>query len=328
MIHAFGSDGSFPDCQAILLIFKPPAVLRRTLDKIIVQVAVKHDPSIINGQKLYITFVNYLNKHPMKKFFFQATCFALFPVIIYAQDMEGSKDHPLFSRTPGFTITDYTYEEFGAEDFYDEHDNDITVEGEKTYIYYESVDLVAPLKIIRNYVNAAKEIGGKTVEYTGNRVYINIKKDGMEIWACVYADDYYYTLTIVERAGVKQEITASDILKDLKATGKAILYINFDSGKSIIKEESKPIVDQISEMLHNHPEINLSIEGHTDDQGDKTSNQTLSENRARAVLDAITSKGISSDRLSSKGFGEDNPIADNSMEEGRAKNRRVELIKQ
>jgi OOP family OmpA-OmpF porin len=263
----------------------------------------------------------------MKKYFFQATCFALFPVFIYAQDLEGSKDHPLFSRMQGFTITDYLYQEFGAEDFYDENDNYVNVEGEKTYIYYESEDLVAPLKIIRNYENAAKEIGGKAMEYTGNQAYINIKKDGKEIWASVSAGDYYYTLTIVERADVKQEITASDILKDINATGKAILYINFDSGKSTIKEESKPIVDQISEMLRNHPEISLSIEGHTDDQGDNASNQKLSENRAKAVLDAITAKGISGDRLSSNGFGEDKPIADNGTEEGRAKNRRVELVK-
>ena len=52
----------------------------------------------------------------MKKYFFQATCFALFPVFLPAQDIEGSKDHPLFSRMPGFVITDYSYEEFGARE--------------------------------------------------------------------------------------------------------------------------------------------------------------------------------------------------------------------
>ncbi len=263
----------------------------------------------------------------MKKYLFQATCFALFPVFLCAQDIEGSKDHPLFSRMPGFVITDYSYEEFGAGEFYDENENYVTVEGEKTYIYYESEERVAPLKIIRNYTNAAKEIGGKSLEYTGNTAYINIKKNGKEIWAYVYAEDYNYTLTVVEKGDVKQEITASNILRDLNATGKAILYINFDSGKSSIKEESVPIIDQIAGMLRNNPEINLSIEGHTDDQGDNASNQRLSENRAKAVMDAITAKGIGSDRLSSKGFGEDQPIADNSTEEGRAKNRRVELVK-
>jgi OOP family OmpA-OmpF porin len=263
----------------------------------------------------------------MKKYLFLAAFAALLQTNLSAQDIEGSKDHPLFNRISGFVITDYRYEEFGSEEFYDENDNSIIVEGEKTYIYYESEELVAPLKIIRNYVNAAKEIGGKAVEYTGNRAFINIRKDGKEIWASVYAGDYYYTITIVEKADVKQEITANDILKDLNTTGKAVLYINFDSGKSTIKEESKPVISQIIQLLDDNSDINLSIEGHTDNQGDNASNLALSENRAKAVMNAIIAGGISGDRLSSKGFGEDKPVADNSTEEGRAKNRRVELIK-
>lgn len=263
----------------------------------------------------------------MKNHLFMATCLALVTVCLHAQDIEGSKDHPLFSRMPGFSIADYRYEEFGSDDFYDENENDLTVEGVKTYIYYESEDLVAPLKVLRNYTNAAKSIGGQAVEYTGNLAQISIRKDGKEVWARIEAGDYYYILTIVEKADVKQEITANDILKDLTATGKAILYINFDTGKSIIREDSKPVIAQISEMLLSHPEITVSIEGHTDDQGDNVSNQKLSENRAKAVMDAIAARGISSERMSSKGLGEDKPIADNSTEEGRAKNRRVELVK-
>jgi OOP family OmpA-OmpF porin len=263
----------------------------------------------------------------MKKYLFWAICFALFPALLRSQDIEGSKDHPLFNRMPGYVITDYSYEEFGSEEFVDENENDVTVEGEKTYIYYESEHPAAPLKIIRNYVNAAREIGGKAVEYTGSRAFINIRKDGKEIWAEVNAGEEYYYITIVEKADVRQEITASDILRDLNATGKAVLYINFDSGKSTIREDSRPIVGQISELLAGHPEISLSIEGHTDSQGDEASNQALSENRAKAVLDAIVAEGISSGRLSSRGFGEQQPVADNSTEEGRAKNRRVELIK-
>ncbi len=263
----------------------------------------------------------------MKKIIFEATCFALFPVFLWAQDIDGSKDHPLFNRMPGFTITDYSYEEFGSGEFVDENENDVSVEGEKTYIYYESEDQVAPLKIIRNYTNAAKEIGGKSVEYTGNRAFINVRKNGKEVWAEINAGENYYYITIIEKADVKQEITANDILRDLSSTGKAILYINFDSGKSTIKEESKSIIEQITQMLTDHPEINLSIEGHTDNQGDNASNQKLSESRAKAVMDAIVAKGINSNRLSSTGFGEDQPIADNSTDAGRARNRRVELIK-
>lgn len=263
----------------------------------------------------------------MKTNAFWVACFAVYPAFLYAQDVEGSKDHPMFSRMPGFIITEYRFDEFGSEEFVDENENDVTVEGRKTYVYYESEELVAPLKVIRNYTNAAKKIGGKAIEYTASRAYVNIKKDGKEVWAEIYAGDYYYYLTIVEKAEVIQEITANDILKDLNATGKAVLYINFDSGRSTIKEDSKPIIEQISELLESNPEIGLSIEGHTDSQGDNAANQKLSESRAQAVVDAIVATGIKSDRLSSKGYGEGQPVADNSTEEGRAKNRRVELIK-
>ena len=263
----------------------------------------------------------------MKPHFLLAVLAVLWPISLSSQDIEGSKDHPMFNRMAGFIITDYSYEEFGAQEFYDENENNILVEGEKTFIYYESEEPVAPLKVIRNYGNAAKEIGGKTVEYTGNTVYINIRKESKETWAVVNAGDSYYSLTIVEKADVRQEITANDILKQLNSTGKAILYINFDSGKSTIKEDSKPIIGQIIQLLENNPNINLSIEGHTDSQGDNASNLTLSENRAKTVMNDIVDGGISSTRLSSKGFGEEKPLADNADEAGRAKNRRVELIK-
>jgi OmpA-OmpF porin, OOP family len=131
----------------------------------------------------------------------------------------------------------------------------------------------------------------------------------------------------IEKGEVEQEITANSILKELNETGKAILYINFDSGKSTIKKESMPIVEQIIEMMKQAKDIKLSVEGHTDSDGSNESNQKLSEARAKAVVDAIVKGGIDAARLSSAGFGEEKPIADNSTAEGKAKNRRVELIK-
>jgi outer membrane protein OmpA-like peptidoglycan-associated protein len=71
----------------------------------------------------------------------------------------------------------------------------------------------------------------------------------------------------------------------------------------------------------------VSIEGHTDNVGTASSNKTLSENRAKSVLDAIVARGIEKSRLSAKGWGQEKPIGDNKTEEGRAKNRRVEIVK-
>jgi OOP family OmpA-OmpF porin len=71
----------------------------------------------------------------------------------------------------------------------------------------------------------------------------------------------------------------------------------------------------------------FSVEGHTDSDGDDAFNQTLSEARAKTVMDKLTSMGISTDRLTSKGWGETMPVTSNETAEGKAENRRVEFVK-
>ena len=80
-------------------------------------------------------------------------------------------------------------------------------------------------------------------------------------------------------------------------------------------------------MLKQNPDLKVSVEGHTDNVGSDKSNKTLSENRAKSVMTALISGGIDKSRLSSKGWGETKPVGDNSTEDGRFKNRRVEIVK-
>ena len=103
--------------------------------------------------------------------------------------------------------------------------------------------------------------------------------------------------------------------------------IRFDVNKAIIKPESMGVINSIYKILNDNPELKFSIEGHTDNDGDDTLNQILSENRAQSVKNMLTKMGISANRLSFKGFGESKPIADNSSAEGKANNRRVEFVK-
>ena len=155
-----------------------------------------------------------------------------------------------------------------------------------------------------------------------------VAKDGNELWIeVVPADVSEYYITIVLKELMKQDVTASDMFEALNRDGHVSLYINFDTGKSVIRDESMPIIDQIVQMLNSNPELKLSVEGHTDNVGSPASNKTLSEARAKSVVSAIVSQGVAADRLSPDGFGQDKPIADNSTDEGRAKNRRVELVK-
>ncbi|GLI34342.1 OmpA family protein [Desulforhabdus amnigena] len=101
--------------------------------------------------------------------------------------------------------------------------------------------------------------------------------------------------------------------------------IHFDFDKYNIKSEWRPVLDEGAKILMSHPDVSVIIEGHTDSMGTVEYNQRLSERRARAVYDYFLDKGISASRMRAKGYSELRPIADNSTEEGRALNRRVEL---
>jgi len=122
-------------------------------------------------------------------------------------------------------------------------------------------------------------------------------------------------------------IKADEIKKELDTKGHIALYINFDTDKATIKTESLPIIDEIQKLLTTNTGLKISIEGHTDNSGNAAHNKKLSEERANAVKAALTSKGISNVRLQTKGWGSDKPVADNTSEDNKAKNRRVEIVK-
>jgi outer membrane protein OmpA-like peptidoglycan-associated protein len=99
--------------------------------------------------------------------------------------------------------------------------------------------------------------------------------------------------------------------------------IFFDTGKSTLRDESKAELQNLIDLLNEIPSLKIEISGHTDNVGSKSSNQTLSENRAKSVVDYLVEKGISPDRLTYKGYGQEKPIADNATAEGRQQNRRT-----
>ncbi|KKW78759.1 flagellar motor protein MotB [Acinetobacter sp. Ag2] len=129
------------------------------------------------------------------------------------------------------------------------------------------------------------------------------------------------------------EITAkvlnSDQLKTaLDKENKVNIEVNFATDQANILPESQAQIEQVIQLLKNNPELKLTINGHTDGSGDAKHNQALSEQRANAVVKALTDNtGIQQNRLTAKGFGDTQPVAENSTENGKALNRRVELIK-
>lgn len=103
--------------------------------------------------------------------------------------------------------------------------------------------------------------------------------------------------------------------------------IKFDVNKATIKAESMGTINYVVKMMQDHPELNFSVEGHTDSDGEEAANQKLSEARSKAVMDKMIELGIAKDRLTSKGHGESKPMTGNDSPEGKAQNRRVEFVK-
>jgi hypothetical protein len=142
--------------------------------------------------------------------------------------------------------------------------------------------------------------------------------------------DFGFRIVIPGERVVKAEPPKKDegLLKDLDTKGFIDIYgINFDIGKATVKPESFPIIDQIVTYLDNHPQMRIVIEGHTDNTGSVSLNQTLSEKRAQSIKAEIVKRGIDPGRMETIGYGSSKPVADNGTAAGRTQNRRVTIKK-
>jgi OOP family OmpA-OmpF porin len=138
-------------------------------------------------------------------------------------------------------------------------------------------------------------------------------------------------LNIVDIAPLKEglvTISAAEMAKDLSATGHVAIYgVYFDFDKAELKPESTPALQEMAKLLQQNPKLAVAIVGHTDNVGSVDHNLTLSDRRAAAVVTALTTQHkIDSKRLTAKGVGPFAPVASNKTDDGRAKNRRVELV--
>jgi OOP family OmpA-OmpF porin len=217
------------------------------------------------------------------------------------------------------------------------------------------------LEFHRNYENAIAALGGKrisTAQYGDTLLAAAGGRDAVEKYlhgalAVPDAETYSYLIRtpdkefwiyvsaggqipqqgfvqVLEKQAMQSSLAfldANAMKKELDAKGFVALYINFDTDKATLRADAQPVIGEVNKLLIANPSLKLSIEGHTDNVGGADHNRQLATSRARSVLGALVGLGIDAGRLSSKGFGPDKPIADNSTDSGRAKNRRVELVK-
>ena len=254
-----------------------------------------------------------------------------------AGDKAGCVDHPLFpTRLPGYALVDCVTKEFDGFDFHISKGPKHREEGKFTFLTYGISDRKqeqSGLAVVRNYENALTKIGG-SLKGTDNTRWMsgNVVVDGKEVWVQAVKGNGLVWLRIVEKQAMEQHIVAdaASFANDLTQTGHVAVYgIYFDSGKSVLKSESTPALEEVAKLLKADARLKLWVVGHTDSVGSVEDNQKLSQARAEAVVASLTSThGLAASRLKGYGVGPLTPVMSNETEEGRAKNRRVELVRQ
>ncbi len=263
--------------------------------------------------------------------------FWLAPLVASAAD--AGHDHPLVGRIPGFVINEYHVHDYDVFDAKlgrtGKPDLPFHAEGKVTYIhYYRNDKEISPFEIITNYAAALQQIGAIALNQSdstlGYRAFKLSRPGTGDIYVVVDPGGNHthnYSLTFIESAERQQVVTADALYKTLGKVGFVAFYVNFDTDKSTLKPDAAPQVAQIVALLKANPTLDVFVDGHTDNVGSATTNKPLSQARAQSVVQELVKQGIDASRLSARGFGPDAPIADNRLEEGRALNRRVELVK-
>lgn len=288
--------------------------------------------------------------------------------LTHAQDAKGSKDHPLISRYPGSTLEEYKQKAFDEYELPisnvtdGKYEKTQHVEGKLTAIYYTTPEGRSALEVYRNYESALKNGGFQTLfscaktcgnappngsfplddafgNYAADTRYLAAKltRDAGDVYVALWVYDSTFDiktfLAVVESRPMQTglvTVNAAALAGDITRTGHASVYgIYFDTGKADVKPESDAALKEIGKLLQQNAQLKLYVVGHTDNQGTLEMNMDLSKRRADAVLAALTTKyGVAAARLRAVGDGPSAPVASNDSEEGRAKNRRVELVKQ
>lgn len=286
------------------------------------------------------------------------------PGLAYAQDIPNSHDHRLISRYPGQTIRHFNTKEFDQYKLVLSVDRTgapgkiRTLEGRVTRIVYRNPTGRSTTEMIRNFEDALRRSGGQILfscvgsacgtpirwqDVNGIRamggqidnryVAARLMKDGAEAFVSVFVGSGGTQLDVVEMQAMESglvTVTADAMAAGIDAEGHIAIYaILFDTGQASLKPESRAAIGEIAKLLNSRPALKLFVVGHTDSTGGLEMNMRLSRDRAAAVTQSLVSEhGIAGTRLSPQGVGPLSPVANNATEEGRAKNRRVELVAQ
>lgn len=247
-------------------------------------------------------------------------------------------DYKLLGHMPNFIAGKPEKKRFDQHEFLvhgDDGNNPINVQGAYYSIEYDlkkDAPETTALETQLNYRKALQDLGAQIMYTDDASTVARYDSNGQAIWTQVDGADSNdeIHLTVIEEKAFQASIKpaqASELKSALDKDGHVALYVNFDFDKATLRPDAKPVIAQVLALLKDNPGLKLSIVGNTDNVGGHDYNVKLSQQRAAAVVVELVKGGIAADRLQSSGVGPDKPIADNDSSSGRARNRRVELVK-
>ncbi|HEX8167892.1 MAG TPA: OmpA family protein [Beijerinckiaceae bacterium] len=243
-------------------------------------------------------------------------------------------DYRLLGRMPAYEAGTPEKRNFDELKFLvrgDEEVAEVAAQGAKymvTYALKAGAQASSDVEIQDNYRAALAQLGAVTL-YTDPRTTVaRLEQGGQTVWVRVYSQESDIEVQAIEEKPFVPPAPQAAALKGaLDKEGRAALYLAFDTARAALRPDQAKAIAEVVKLLKENPGLKLSVEGHTDDVGPRATNEKLSRDRAAAVVDALVAAGISRERLKSAGHGPAKPIADNATSEGRARNRRIELVK-
>jgi outer membrane protein OmpA-like peptidoglycan-associated protein len=248
------------------------------------------------------------------------------------QDKKGCAESTVLSKMPGCVVQICDVRQYHTALMpLNKQDRTNNIEGAYERLRYLCPPETGPLEKIRNAEGALKAAGYNILysdKYFTTRYWLTARKGPQ--WVYVYTDGAAYEVTSVLAKQMEQQMQANAAgwADAINQTGRVSIYgINFDTGKATIRPDSEPALKEVVQLLQNNAGWAMVVAGHTDNVGARELNWTLSRQRAESVIAWLALKGIDRTRLIPAGFGDTRPLVDNGTEDGRAKNRRVDLVK-
>jgi outer membrane protein OmpA-like peptidoglycan-associated protein len=269
----------------------------------------------------------------MKAVQYLSICVAVFfttQACMAQQDAKGCKDSPLISRFPGSWIKSCTDKADEVHSFMmGSGKPDNKLEGEYHELDYGAPQASTRAQVTRNILTALQTAGYSIDNNSGDG---DITAHLGKTWIQEEIGSGRYSQYVLIETQLTQDVVANAaaLSGGLASTGHTVVKgILFDTGKAAVKPESDPALKEVAKLLTQDAKLKLYVVGHTDNTGILAANVTLSQQRAAAVVQVLIAQyGVAAGRLQAYGNGPYAPLASNDSEDGRALNRRVELVKQ